>query len=173
MKPPVNSVEEETFASAQPREDATARTLRGLLRLLFLIGAVGAGSDLLLIGHVEGSAQRIPLVLLAGGLGISVWLPISRHRTPVRVFQTVMLAFCMGGLVGLWLHYRANVEFARELTPDRGGLDLFWTAVQGASPPSLAPATLIHLGLLGLASTYRHPTLVSNTTLTRDSGEAP
>ena len=60
-----------------------------------------------------------------------------------------MGAFVVSGALGLWLHHRANVEFERELAPDRAGVDLFWTAIRGASPPALAPATLIHLGLLG------------------------
>jgi hypothetical protein len=68
-----------------------------------------------------------------------------------------MLALVAGGVAGLWLHYRANVEFEREISPSLTGPALFWKAIQGASPPSLAPAALIHLGLLGLAFTYRHP----------------
>src|SRR6187401_750728 len=160
-----------TGSIVEPHESATAVALRIFLRLLFTLGAAGACADLVLIGHVDGRAQQVPLVVLAGGLAVSVWMVVSSRRAPVRVFQTVMMAFIACGLVGLSLHYRANVEFARELTPDRGGLGLFWTAITGASPPSLAPATLIYLGLLGLASTYRHPTYAVHTFTTHDSGE--
>ena len=48
--------------------------LRGLLLLLFAVGVAGAVSDLLLIGHVDGRAQQIPVVLLAAGLGVCAWL---------------------------------------------------------------------------------------------------
>ncbi len=70
-----------------------------------------------------------------------------------------MMALLASGAAGLWLHYRANVEFALEQSPKRHGADLFWSAIQGASPPSLTPASLMHLGLIGLAYTFRHPLL--------------
>ena len=135
--------------------------LRRLLLSLFALGATGAGGDLLLIGHVEGWAQQVPLVLLAVGLGVAAWLAVTSRRLVVQMFQAVMGAFVVSGALGLWLHYRANVEFERELAPDRVGFDIFWAAIKGASPPTLAPATLIHLGLLGLASTFRHPSSAS------------
>jgi hypothetical protein len=60
-------------------------------------------------------------------------------------------------MLGLWFHYRGTVEFEREVSPELVGAAHAWKAIKGASPPSLAPAVMIHLGLLGLASTYRHP----------------
>lgn len=139
----------------------TSVLLRRLLLALFALGATGAGGDLLLIGHVEGWAQLVPLVLLALGLGAAAWLAVTSRRLVVQMFRAVMGAFVVSGGLGLWLHYRANVEFERELAPDRVGFDIFRAAITGASPPTLAPATLIHLGLLGLASTFRHPLLAS------------
>ncbi len=62
------------------------------------------------------------------------------------------------GAVGIWLHYAGNVEFEREMEPTMRGLHLFWQAMKGATP-ALAPGSLAHLGLFGLACTWRHPAL--------------
>ena len=64
----------------------------------------------------------------------------------------------VSGLIGLWQHYQGNVEFEREMYPDLGGLELVVKALHGAFP-ALAPGTMIQLGLLGMAYTFRHPGL--------------
>jgi hypothetical protein len=140
-----------------PMGSTTDAILRSCLLGLFAVGATGAGGDLLLIGHTEGIRQWVPLVLLGCGIASAVWCAVGRQPVALRIFQITMVALLLGGTVGLWLHYRGNLEFAREASPGRNGMDLFVTAIQGASPPTLAPATLIHLGLIGLAYTYRHP----------------
>ena len=58
-----------------------------------------------------------------------------------------------GGIVGLILHYRGNVEFELEMHPAASGLALFWESVRSATP-ALAPAAMIQLGLLGLVYAY-------------------
>jgi hypothetical protein len=142
-----------------PRPEPTTDVLRGSLLGLFALGSVGACGDLLLIGHTEGIGQWVPIALLGFGMTSAAWCAAGRRPTALRIFQASMVALLLGGAAGLWLHYRANVEFARELSPGRDEMALFWTAIQGASPPSLAPAALMHLGLIGLAYTYRHPTI--------------
>jgi hypothetical protein len=64
-------------------------------------------------------------------------------------------------LVGLYLHYRGNVEFALERDPSLSGARLLWKALRGATP-ALAPGALSQLGLLGLLYTYGHPALGNN-----------
>jgi hypothetical protein len=70
----------------------------------------------------------------------------------------VMLLFLVIGALGVYLHYRGNVEFATERDPSLTGLRLLWKALRGATP-SLAPGALAQIGLLGLVFTYRHPAL--------------
>ena len=65
-----------------------------------------------------------------------------------------MLLFVLSGLVGIYLHLRANIEFELEMYPSLAGVELVREAFTGALP-TIAPATMTHLGLLGLASTYR------------------
>jgi hypothetical protein len=69
-----------------------------------------------------------------------------------------MSIFLVVGALGIYLHFRGNVDFVRERYPSLGGTTLIWKALRGATP-ALAPGALAQLGLLGLIFTYRHPIL--------------
>lgn len=138
---------------------STVGSLRKLLLLLVGAGVIATAADLLLIEHYADAWQWTPLILLAATLAAAVWIAVAPGRVPVRVFQTAASLLIAGGAAGLWLHLRGNIEFEREVSPGLAGGELVWKAIKGASPPSLAPAGLIHLGLLGLLFTYRHPAL--------------
>jgi len=133
-------------------------TLRPLLLALVGIGAAGLEVELLLLEHYDSAWQFTPLVLLAVVLVAAalVW----RRPSPrtVRFFQATMLLCIAAGVVGLFLHYRGNVEFELERESSLHGLRLFWKAVRGATP-ALAPGAMAQLGLLGLVYGYRHPAL--------------
>lgn len=131
-------------------------TLRALLLALFLAASLGTAAELLLLEHTESWEQLVPLAVLAAGLAAGVWVALRPTRPAVRLFQGVMAGFLLSGLVGLYLHYRGNVEFELEMYPSLDGFELFWKALRGATP-ALAPATMAWLGLLGLAFTYGHP----------------
>lgn len=122
-----------------------------------LLGLLGTGAELLLVGHTEGSWQLVPLALIAAGLVLAAWSALHGRRAVLRALQGVLVLHVAAGLVGLFQHYQANVEFEREMYSSLRGIELFWKAIQGASPPTLAPGAMILLGLLGLLSTYRHP----------------
>jgi hypothetical protein len=127
---------------------------RRLLFALFAIGGLGTGAELLLLGHTEDRWQLVPLVLL--GLGLFALVGLVWRPGSVRVFRVLMVLFVVSGVVGVYLHYRANAEFEIEMYPSIAGIELVREALTGALP-ALAPATMLHLGLLGLASTYRYP----------------
>ena len=137
--------------------DAGAGVLRQVLLLLIALGVIATALDLLLIEHHADAWQLTPLVLLAATFACAAWIALAPSRGALRMFQLVMLLLIAGGAAGLWLHLAGNLEFEREVSPGLAGGELFWKAIKGASPPSLAPAGLIHLGLLGLLFTYRHP----------------
>ena len=122
-----------------------------------LLGLLGTGAELLLIGHTEGFWQRVPLALIAAGLVLAAWSTHDARRPVLRALQGVMALVVVAGVVGLFQHYQANAEFEREMYPSLRGLELFWKAIQGASPPTLAPGAMILLGLLGLLSADRPP----------------
>lgn len=144
--------------------EITINHLRGFLLALFVIGLFGAGGELLLLGHTEDFRQWIPLALMSLSLIVLGWHIVDRsRRASLRIFQITMLLFVASGFAGMLLHYRANAEFELEMYPAMQGVELFWKAIKGATPPTLAPGTMIQLGLLGLAYTYRHPALVGST----------
>jgi hypothetical protein len=130
--------------------------MRRMLAALFLAGSVGTGVELLLLEHVEELRQQIPLFMIGLGSVALAALSFKPARATLRAFRATAGAFMLSGVVGVWFHYRANVEFELELQPDASGFHLFSEAMTGAMP-ALAPGTMILLGALGLTSTYRHP----------------
>ena len=141
---------------------ATARhddgPLRRMLLGLVLLGAVGLLVELGLLEHFDSATQWIPLALLVVVVGAVVAVYVRGGRGTVRFFQGVMALCVVTGVIGVWLHYRGNVEFELERDGSLGGIRLFWEAIRGATP-ALAPGALSQLGLVGLAYTFRHPTL--------------
>lgn len=140
---------------------ATLAVLRGALLVILLAGMLGTGIELLLLPHTEGFWQLIPLVLLGAGFAALGWYGAARNAASLRAVQLLMLVFVLSGLTGLLLHYRGNLEFELEMHPSAAGWGLFWEAIRGATP-TLAPGTMIQLGLVGLAYSFRHPALTGN-----------
>lgn len=145
-------------------ENETARdswrgiSLRQTLLILVLVGNVGLVAELLLLGHTESFNQWIPLIVLVIGIVSALVVMFRPGYRAIRLFQWVMASFLMAGILGLYLHYRGNVEFALERYPDASGFELMWKALRGATP-TLAPGALAQLGLLGLVYTFKHPML--------------
>jgi hypothetical protein len=137
-------------------EHPTVQALRKVLLAALLLGIVGTLTELLLLEHTEGTWQKVPLVLL--GLGaLSLVVRFLRPRSSsLRLLRGVMILFVASGLVGIYLHYRGNVELELEMVPSRSGFDLFREAIGGATP-ALAPGTMVQLGLIGLGYCLRHP----------------
>ena len=131
-------------------------TLRDLVLAIIVIGILGLVAELLLIEHIEGFTQWIPLITLSLGLAACIWLGLRPGRNALRTFQVVMAGFVVAGIAGVYFHYTGNVEFALERDSALGGAGLVWKALRGATP-ALAPGALAQLGLLGLAYTYGHP----------------
>jgi hypothetical protein len=150
--------------------DLVAALRRVLLALVFL-GAGGLGLELLLLEHFESAWQWAPLALLAALLVACAVLVVRPSPGAVRIFQVVAALCVVAGLVGVYLHYRGNVEFELEREPLRRGLALFWEASRGATP-ALAPGALSQLGLLGLAYTFRHPALRRSSSVRRPASNA-
>lgn len=137
---------------------ATLAALRTLILGILLFGLVGATAELILIGHDEDAWQLIPLIALAiailASLGMIATRPTAASKS-TRLFQGAMVQLILVAATGSVLHYRANMEFKREMDPSLSGFALFSSVIQAKAPPALAPGTLALLGLLGLASTFR------------------
>ena len=129
--------------------EATLALARRVILIILLVGMVGIVIELLLLEHFEDTLQVVPLGLLGVGVISLLWHARSPHRTSLRAVRTIMVLFLMSGVLGVFLHYRGNVEFERERRPQAGGWTLFREAIMGATP-ALAPGAMIQLGLLGL-----------------------
>jgi hypothetical protein len=145
---------------------------RRLLIAVVLVGIVGLMGELALLEHFESVWQWVPLAALGLGLAAGVALLARPSPATVHTFRVMMLVFVAAGALGVWLHVRGNVEFEREMDPGMRGLALLWEALRGATP-ALAPGSLAHMGLIGLASTYRHPALRRGPTSRGAPGAAP
>jgi hypothetical protein len=146
-----------------PRDGAVAGhdpagRLRRLLLALVLLGMLGMSAELLLLEHVESATQWIPLAVIALGFAAGAAVAARPGRGTVRLFQGAMALCLAAGVLGVYLHYRGNLMFEREMDDTMRGFALLWAALHGATP-ALAPGALAHLGLIGLATTYRHPAL--------------
>jgi hypothetical protein len=144
--------------SITPPEPEILATLRRLLLIAVLVGTIGMGTELLLVGHVDGALQMIPVALLAVGAAALVWCALTARAAAVRLVQVAMTLFVLSGVAGVVLHYRGNEAFELEMYPTMTGLELIRETLTGATPV-LAPGSMTLLGLVGWALTYRHPSL--------------
>ena len=134
---------------------------RTLLFWVLVVGVIGILAELLLLGHDDDTLQFIPLGLGAAYLLAFAWYGAARARGAVLAVRVVSGLACVSAAVGIFLHYRANVEWELETTPTMHGMELFREAVTG-SLPLLAPGAMLQLGLLGLLWSHRHPALASS-----------
>jgi multisubunit Na+/H+ antiporter MnhB subunit len=136
--------------------DATLVTMRRLLLGILLFGLIGTATELTLMGHDEDGWQLIPLVVLTVAIVACVaMLGTGARHSIVPLFRGAMLLLMLSGAIGAVLHYRANMEFKREMDPSLAGVKLFWSVIRAKAPPALAPGNMALLGLLGLACVYR------------------
>jgi hypothetical protein len=134
-------------------------TMPRLARLglaLFGVGAAGTLAELLLLEHVEGWQQLVPVVLLAAGVVAAMAMAWWPGSATVRTVQALGVLYVVAGVVGTWFHYRGNAEFELEMAPDAAGWPLVREALTGATP-ALAPGTMIWFGLLALLVTAAAP----------------
>lgn len=125
--------------------------LQRLLLATFLGGVVGTCAELLLLEHFDGATQLIPLLLGGVGVVICLWYWLRPTAASAGAFQVVLAAFAVGGVLGLWFHYRGNVEFEKEMYPELAGRALVWQSLTGATP-TLAPGAMILLAVVGYAA---------------------
>lgn len=126
--------------------------MKKILFIAFLLSLLGTGAELLLLEHVEGVWQLIPLVLIGLGLLALAWFKAIRSASSRYFFRGVMVLFIVSGLLGLVLHYQGNMEFELEMYPSLQGIKLIWATLKGATPV-LAPGTMIATGVIGWAYT--------------------
>lgn len=133
--------------------------VRRMLLGLLVLELIGTGVELLLMSHFEDVWQLPPLALIALALAILGWHRSSRSAITIHALRVTMVLAIVSAGIGFALHYRANAEFQLDIDPSLGGPALWMKVLRAKTPPALAPGVMAHLGLLGLAYTYRHPAL--------------
>ena len=153
-------------------EDPLPRFVRLALLVILIVGIVGTGVELLLLLHFEDTWQLVPLLLMGLALVLLAVHAVAPSSGSLRALQVLMLLFVGSGAVGIFLHYRGNVEFELERLASQSGWELFRNAVMGATP-ALAPGAMAQLGLIGLLYTYRHPALTRRAKHLPPAGTTP
>ncbi len=131
---------------------------RTIAMAILLAGIVGTLTELLLLKHFDDRWQFTPLTILSALLLAIGWFLAKRSPRSIKSIRWLSLVACVSAFAGIYFHFRANVEWELEVTPEMHGLELFREAVTGALP-LLAPGAMFQLGLLGLLWTFRHPLL--------------
>jgi hypothetical protein len=130
------------------------RIRHGVLGLV-VFGLIGTAVELALLAHDEDVKQFIPFAAIAIAVGATVWRLARPRRSAVLAVQLAMAILILTGVVGVVLHYQANMEFQLEMDRSLSGLNLMMKVLEAKAPPALAPANMALLGLLGLAGVYR------------------
>ena len=143
-------------------EGSGLSSLRKILLAILALGMIGILMELILLKHSEDVYQWIPLVLLGVGLPMLAWQGAHGGVLSLRLLRWLMCGFVAAGIAGVYFHFQGSAEFKLESQPNLAGMALFWAAIGAKAPPLLAPGSMVQLGLLGLAYTYKHPTLKSS-----------
>ena len=139
-----------------PLESNTLATIRKMLFATLIVGIIGTAGELVLLGHVESPTQWIPFIVLGAAALVMAWHRLRPSARTVLAMQMAMAVFVVTGVIGVGMHLNGNIEFERELHPDEGGIEFIRKTVAGATP-LLAPGSMVLLGLVGFAHSYRHP----------------
>jgi hypothetical protein len=128
--------------------------IRRVVLIVLLLGMAGTLAELTLIAHYEDLTQWIPIVLLAVGLAaLAVDLAFARGWTQLLIQLTMVLVMGAGAL-GIYFHFHGSREFQLEMDPQMRGTTLVWHVLRAKSPPTLAPGSMVQLGILGLGYAY-------------------
>ena len=135
-------------------DDRRLSTITLLIAAVLVLGMTGLLAELTLIAHYEDAAQWIPIALLAVGL-LAVIAEMVIHRSWTQLLiQLTMVLIVAAGLLGVYFHFSGSREFQLEMDPQMRGATLVWHVLRAKSPPTLAPGSMVQLGILGLGYAY-------------------
>lgn len=129
-------------------------TIRRVILGVLLLGMTGLLAELLLLGHYEDLTQWIPIGVLAAGLAAITLERFYRRVWTLALVRTMMGAFIVSGLLGMYFHFSGSREFQLEMDPSMSARNLVWHVLRAKSPPTLSPGTLVQMGILGLGYAY-------------------
>lgn len=109
---------------------------------------MGTSLELFLLHHYEGVFQLIPLILIASAILLVVVTLVKRSFIFMLSLKTILVLIACSGILGTFLHLKANYEFEIEMTPTATTWGLFMESLSGALP-ALAPSSLLVMALIG------------------------
>lgn len=135
-------------------DECRLSTISKVIFGVLMLGTAGLLAELVLIAHYEDATQWIPLALLAAGLVVlAVDRALGRGWTQLLV-QLTMVLVIGAGVLGVYFHFLGSREFQIEMDPQMRGTTLVWHVLRAKSPPTLAPGSMVQLGILGLGYAY-------------------
>ena len=126
---------------------------------LLLLEMIGTAVELLFLQHFEDAWQIVPLALIAAVSLVLVWYGLRGSAASILTLRITMVIAVAAAAIGVALHARGAAEFQLDIDRSQHGPSLWLKILQSKTPPALAPGIMAHIGLLGLAYTYNHPSL--------------
>ena len=143
-------------ARSGPATDGrTLATIRLIVLGLVALGLAGTAAELALMAHTEDTLQLVPFGAIAIAFAAVVWRLVRARPATVLAVRIAMAVMIVTGLIGVVLHYQANMEFQLELDKSLSGMTLIMKVLEAKAPPALAPGNMALLGCIGLAGVYR------------------
>lgn len=135
-------------------DDHRLSTITTVILTVLTFGMAGLLAELMLIAHYEDATQWIPIALLGAGLCVvAADFVLARSWTQLLIQLTMVLVIA-AGILGVYFHYRGSREFQLEMDSQMRGATLVWHVLRAKSPPTLAPGSMIQIGVLGLGYAY-------------------
>ena len=139
-----------------PGDSALEARFRLMLCVLAITTFVITPAELILLGHNHSAIQWVPFVASFFGLVASGWVLADPGPSRIKGARILSAAIILSGILGAFMHLRANLLLEMEIRPNFTLIDIIGPALQG-SAAFLAPGILILGALLILGATYRHP----------------
>lgn len=133
---------------------AALQAFRRLILAVVVVGIAGIGAELILLEHWESPLQWTPFIGMGAATLVITAAGMRPTRRRVLALRAMMLALIVTGAAGMWLHWQSNLLLELEMNPAAAGWPLVRRVLFGGTP-LLAPGAVMHLGLIGLASTWR------------------
>ena len=142
------------FASpVQDNSHSVERTrLWKVITAALIVMMTGTAVELYLLEHYEDFLQLIPLICIGAALLLTLVLLYRPTPVMLTIYKVLMVITALSGFLGVFLHLRANYEFEKEMKSTAADFDLIVEGLSGALP-SLAPASLVVLALVGYSYT--------------------
>jgi hypothetical protein len=129
--------------------------MRMIVLGLVALGLAGTAAELTLMAHTEDTLQLVPFGAMALAFAAVVWRLVRPRPATVLAVRIAMAVMMVTGLIGVVLHFQANMEFQLELDKSLSGMTLIMKVLEAKAPPALAPGNMALLGCIGLAGVYR------------------